>query len=47
MKMIKQMMVLPDLGDTFTIGAIVEDSNWSIIGKLPVEDAGLTVTAVK
>ncbi len=47
MRMIKQMMVLPDLGDTFTIGAIVEDSNWSIIGKLPVEDAGLTVTAVK
>lgn len=47
MRMIKEMMVLPDLADVFTIGAIVEDSNWSIIGKLPAEDAGLTVTAVK
>ena len=45
MRMIREMMVLPDLGKSFTIGAIIENSGWSIIGKLPQEDTGLTVTA--
>lgn len=47
MRMIREMMVLPNLGDSFTIGAIVENAGWSIIGKLPAEDNGLVVTSDK
>ena len=47
MRLIREMMVLPNLGDSFTIGAIVENAGWSIIGKLPAEDNGLIVTSEK
>lgn len=59
MRMIREMMSLEGLQDSFSIGAIIENSNWTIIGKLPClteaekagedapQEAGLRVNTIK
>ena len=53
LKMIRELMVPVVFGDSFTIGAIIENAGWSIVGKLPAitedekaegtQEAGLVV----